>query len=80
MKRPLYIKEHMPFGRKVAVGPFCFACAKLGDVGRTRIASKTRVVLKKLGMHVFLATFLYEIILYVIDIIKKMFRTPFLTL
>ena len=49
VKSPLYIGE--PFGRKVAAGPFwpCFACPKLGDAGRTRVASKNRAVLEKIS-------------------------------
>ena len=35
--------------QSVAAGPFwpCFACPKLGDAGRTRVASKNRAVLRK---------------------------------
>ena len=41
--------QQMPCWRKVAAGPFwpCFACPKLGDAGRTRVASKNRAVLRK---------------------------------
>ena len=37
--------QQMPCWQKVAAGPFwpCFACPKLGDAGRTRVASKNRV-------------------------------------
>ena len=43
------------YRRKVAAGPFCpcFACLKLGDAGRTRVASKIRAVLEKPPGHNF---------------------------
>ena len=44
-----HIGQQMPCWQKVAAGPFwpCFACPKLGDAGRTRVASKNRAVLRK---------------------------------
>ena len=41
--------SQMPCWQTVAAGSFwpCFACPKLGDAGRTRVASKNRAVLEK---------------------------------
>ena len=41
--------------QSVAAGPFwpCFACLKLGDAGRTRVASKIRAVLEKASRSLF---------------------------
>ena len=41
----LYTGQQMPCWQKVAAGPFwpCFACLKLGDTDRTRVASKNRL-------------------------------------
>ena len=46
----------MPCWQKVAAGPFwqCFACPKLGDAGRTRVARKNRAVLRKAQQSQFL--------------------------
>ena len=45
--------QQMPCWQKVAAGPFwpCFAYPKLGDAGRTQVASKIRRCWKKLGGH-----------------------------
>ena len=39
-----HIGQQMPCWQTVAAGPFwpCFACPKLGDAGKTRVASKNR--------------------------------------
>ena len=44
-----HIGQQMHCWQSVAAGPFwpCFACPKLGDAGRTRVASKNRAVLRK---------------------------------
>ena len=46
-----HIGQQMPCWQTVAAGPFwpCFACPKLGDAGKTRVASKNRAVFQKLG-------------------------------
>ena len=51
----LHTGEQMPCWQTVAAGPFwpCFASPKLGDAGRTRVASKKRVVLRKAGRSQF---------------------------
>ena len=45
-----HIGQQMHCWQSVAAGPFwpCFACPKLGDAGRTRVASKNRAVLRKI--------------------------------
>ena len=45
-----HIGQQMPCWQKVATGPFwpCFACPKLGDAGKTRVASKNRAVFRKI--------------------------------
>ena len=50
VKWSLRIGQQMPCWQKVAAGPFwlCLACPKLGDAGRTRVASKTRALLRKI--------------------------------
>ena len=44
-----HIGQQMPCWQTVAAGSFwpCFACPKLGDAGKTRVASKNRAVLRK---------------------------------
>ena len=51
----LHTGEQMPCWQTVAAGPFwpCFASPKLGDAGRTRVASKNRAVLRKAGQSQF---------------------------
>ena len=46
-----HIGQQMHCWQTVAAGPFwpCFACPKLGDAGRTRVASKNRAVLEKIS-------------------------------
>ena len=41
-----HIGQQMPCWQTVAAGPFwpCFACPKLGDAGKTRVASKNKAV------------------------------------
>ena len=51
----LHTGQQMPCWQKVAAGPFwpCFACPKLGDAGRTRVASKNRRCYEKAGRSQF---------------------------
>ena len=44
-----HIGQQMHCWQSVAAGPFwpCFACPKLGDAGKTRVASKNRAVFPK---------------------------------
>ena len=46
-----HIGQQMHCWQTVAAGSFwpCFACPKLGDAGKTRVASKNREVFQKLG-------------------------------
>ena len=46
MKWCLHTGQQMSCWQQVAAGPFwpCFACPKLGDAGKTRVASKNREV------------------------------------
>ena len=50
-----HIGQKMPCWQSVAAGPFwpCFACPKLGDAGKTRVASKNREVFQKAGRSQF---------------------------
>ena len=51
-----HIGQQMHCWQTVAAGPFwpCFACPKLGDAGKLRVASKNRAVLQKAGRSQFL--------------------------
>ena len=46
-----HIGQQIHCWQSVAARPFwlCFACPKLGDAGRTRVASKNRAVMENLG-------------------------------